>query len=178
MKIISLNSDLSSFLICFFHFWKLGESISFTGGEPLVHPLVVEIVRRIASIPNIEEVSLTTNALLLERVAQPLVDAGFERVNISLDSSDADKFRLIIPGGGINRIWREIAAAERAHLAPTKLNTVIVCGLNTDELPVLSRLTIENPWPCNSSKSCRSVTRRTAAKVFPRRANDMFLFKK
>ena len=104
MKIISLNSDLSSFLICFFHFWKLGEIISFTGGEPLVHPLVVEIVHRIASIPNIEKVSLTTNAMLLERMAQPLADAGLERVNISLDSLDADKFRLIIPGGDINRI--------------------------------------------------------------------------
>jgi len=120
--------------------------IRLTGGEPLVHPDVVEIVRRIASIPEIEEVSLTTNAMLLERLAQPLADAGLRRVNISLDSLDADRFRRITRGGDINRVWRGIAAAERAGLAPLKLNTVIVRGLNADELPAFARLTIENPW--------------------------------
>ncbi|MCL4528496.1 MAG: GTP 3',8-cyclase MoaA [Chloroflexi bacterium] len=120
--------------------------IRLTGGEPLVHPHIVEIVCRIASIPNIEEVSLTTNAMLLERLAQPLADAGLKRVNISLDSLDADKFRRITRGGNIDRVWRGIAAAERAHLAPLKLNSVIVRGLNADELPALTRLTIENDW--------------------------------
>ncbi len=120
--------------------------VRLTGGEPLVHPQVVEIVRRIASIQNIEEVSLTTNAMLLERLAQPLADAGLTRVNISLDSLDADKFRRITRGGDLNRVWRGIAAAERAQLAPLKLNTVIVRGLNSDELPALARLTMENDW--------------------------------
>ena len=120
--------------------------VRLTGGEPLVHPQVVEIVRRIASIPEIEEVSLTTNAMLLERLAQPLADAGLKRVNISLDSLNADKFRCITRGGDINRVWRGIAAAEHAHLAPLKLNTVIVRGLNADELPALARLTMENDW--------------------------------
>ena len=117
-----------------------------TGGEPLVHPQIVEIVRRIASIRNIEEVSLTTNAMLLERLAQPLADAGLTRVNISLDSLDADKFRRITRGGDLNRVWRGIAAAEHAHLTPLKLNTVIVRGLNADELPALANLTMENNW--------------------------------
>ena len=120
--------------------------VRLTGGEPLVHPQVVEIVRRIASNPNIEEVSITTNAMLLERLAQPLADAGLTRVNISLDSLDADKFRRITRGGDLNRVWRGIAAAERAQLAPLKLNTVIVRGLNSDELPALARLTMENDW--------------------------------
>lgn len=120
--------------------------VRLTGGEPLVHPHIVEIVRRIASIPAIEEVSLTTNAMLLERLAQPLADAGLKRVNISLDSLDADKFRRITRGGDIDRVWRGIAAAERSHLGPLKLNTVIVRGLNADELPALAHLTIENPW--------------------------------
>lgn len=120
--------------------------IRLTGGEPLVHPHIVEIVRRIASIQNIEEVSLTTNAMLLERLAQPLASAGLKRVNISLDSLDRDKFRRITRGGEIDRVWRGIAAAERSHLAPLKLNTVIVRGLNADELPALTRLTIENDW--------------------------------
>ena len=120
--------------------------VRLTGGEPLVHPHIVEIVRLIASIQNIEEVSLTTNAMLLERLAQPLVDAGLTRVNISLDSLDADKFRRITRGGDLTRVWRGIAAAEHAHLAPLKLNTVIVRGLNADEIPALSRLTMENDW--------------------------------
>lgn len=120
--------------------------VRLTGGEPLIHPHIVEIVRRIASIQGIEEVSLTTNAILLERLARPLADAGLKRVNISLDSLGADKFRRITRGGDLNRTWRGIAAAERAHLAPLKLNTVVVRGLNADEIPALARLTMENDW--------------------------------
>lgn len=120
--------------------------VRLTGGEPLVHPKIVEIVRRIASIKGIEEVSLTTNGMLLEKVAQPLADVGLTRVNISLDSLDADKFKRITRGGDLNRVWRGITAAEQAHLSPLKLNTVIVRGLNADELPALARLTMENDW--------------------------------
>jgi len=120
--------------------------VRLTGGEPLAHPQVVEIVRRISSVKGIEEVSLTTNAMLLERLAHSLADAGLKRVHISLDSLDADKFRRITRGGEIDRVWRGIAAAERARLAPLKLNTVIVRGLNADELPAFARLTIENDW--------------------------------
>lgn len=120
--------------------------VRLTGGEPLVHPKIVEIVRRIASIKGIEEVSLTTNGMLLEKLAQPLADAGLTRVNISLDSLDADKFKRITRGGDLNRVWRGITAAEQAHLSPLKLNTVIVRGLNADELPALARLTMGHDW--------------------------------
>ncbi len=120
--------------------------IRLTGGEPLVRPDILEIVERIASIPGIEEVSLTTNAMLLERLARPLASAGLKRVNISLDTLSAIKFKRITRGGNIDWLWRGIAAAERAGLAPLKLNTVVVNGLNADELPALARLTIENPW--------------------------------
>jgi len=120
--------------------------VRLTGGEPLVHPHIVEIVQRISSIQNIEEVSLTTNAMLLERLAQPLADAGLTRINISLDTLDADKFKRITRGGEIDRVWQGISAAEHAHLVPLKLNTVIVRGLNADELPMLARLTMEHAW--------------------------------
>jgi cyclic pyranopterin phosphate synthase len=120
--------------------------VRLTGGEPLIRADILEIVKRIASIPGIEEVSLTTNAMLLERLAQPLAEAGLQRVNISLDTLDPDKFRRITRGGSIDRLWRGIAAAQEAGLAPLKLNTVVVNGLNADELPALARLTIENPW--------------------------------
>jgi cyclic pyranopterin phosphate synthase len=82
--------------------------------------------------------------MLLEQLAQPLADAGLRRVNISLDTLDGAKFKRITRGGEIDRVWRGIAAAERARLAPIKLNTVIVRGLNADEIPALARLTIEN----------------------------------
>ncbi len=120
--------------------------IRLTGGEPLIHPKIVDIVQRIASIREIEEVSLTTNAMLLERLAHPLAQAGLSRVNVSLDTLDPERFKRITRGGDIGRVWRGLAAAERAHLAPLKLNTVIVRGLNDDELPALARLTIENDW--------------------------------
>lgn len=120
--------------------------VRLTGGEPLVRADIVEIVARIASIPGIEEVSLTTNAMLLEMLARPLVKAGLTRVNVSLDTLDADKFKRITRGGNIDRLWRGIAAAEDAGLSPLKLNTVVVNGLNADELSALARLTIENPW--------------------------------
>lgn len=120
--------------------------IRLTGGEPLVHPKIVEIVQRIASIREIEEVSLTTNAMLLERLAYPLAEAGLSRVNVSLDTLDPERFKRITRGGDIGRVWRGLAAAERAHLAPLKLNTVIVRGLNADELPALACLTLENDW--------------------------------
>lgn len=122
------------------------QRVRLTGGEPLVYPHVVEIVRRIASISTVEEISLTTNAMLLERLAQPLADAGLSRVNISLDTLNADRFKRMTRGGEIRRVWRGIAAAEKAHLSPIKVNTVIVRGLNSDELPALARLTIENDW--------------------------------
>jgi cyclic pyranopterin phosphate synthase len=120
--------------------------IRLTGGEPLVHPSIVEIVRRIAAVPNIEDVSLTTNGILLGQLAQPLAEAGLKRVNISLDTLDRDKFQRITRGGDIDRVWRGIAAAERAGLAPIKLNTVVVRHLNADELPALAQLTIEKDW--------------------------------
>jgi cyclic pyranopterin phosphate synthase len=120
--------------------------IRLTGGEPLVHPNVVDVIRRIASIPSIEDVSLTTNGMLLERLAQPLADAGLKRVNISVDTLDRGKFNRITRGGDIDRVWRGIAAAERAHLAPIKINTVIVRGLNEDEIPALARLTWAHEW--------------------------------
>ena len=120
--------------------------VRLTGGEPLVRLDIVEIVDRIVSIPGIEEVSLTTNAMLLERLALPLATVGLSRVNISLDTLDANKFKRITRGGNIDRLWRGIAAAEGAGLVPLKLNTVVVDGLNADELPALAQLSIENPW--------------------------------
>lgn len=120
--------------------------IRLTGGEPLIHPDIVEIVAGLNAIPQIEDLSITTNAMLLERFAEPLARAGLKRLNVSLDTLDPVKFTQITRGGNIERVWRGLLAAESAHLTPLKLNTVVVKGLNSDQLPALARLTIDKPW--------------------------------
>ncbi|MEW5829967.1 MAG: GTP 3',8-cyclase MoaA [Chloroflexota bacterium] len=122
------------------------DKIRLTGGEPLVRPDALEIVRRLAAIPGIRDLSLTTNAILLEKMAKPLAEAGLKRVNISLDTLDADKFRRVTRFGDFSRAWEGILAAEAAGLTPLKLNTVVVGGFNADELPALARLTLDHPW--------------------------------
>jgi len=120
--------------------------VRLTGGEPLVRADILKIVAGLAEIPGIEEISLTTNAMLLERLARPLAQAGLKRVNISLDTLDAGKFKRITRGGVIEHVWRGISSAEEAGLTPIKLNTVVVNGLNADELPALANLSFEHPW--------------------------------
>jgi cyclic pyranopterin phosphate synthase len=120
--------------------------VRLTGGEPLVRQDLLEIVERIAHVPGIQDISLTTNAVLLENLARPLADAGLKRINISLDSLDAEKFRRITRGGDFARTWRGILSAEAAGLLPIKLNTVVVGGFNDDELPALAQLTLEHSW--------------------------------
>ena len=120
--------------------------VRLTGGEPLVHPEIVEIVRRIAAIRGIEEVSLTTNAMLLERLAQPLAEAGLKRVNVSLDTLNPERFRGITRGGDIRRVAAGIAAAEDIGLTPLKLNAVVVRGLNSDEILHMACLTLQHDW--------------------------------
>lgn len=121
-------------------------SIRLTGGEPLVRPDALAIVARIAAIPGIRDLSLTTNAILLEQMAKPLAEAGLKRVNISLDTLDAAKFRQVTRFGDFSRAWSGILAAEKAGLTPIKLNVVVVGGFNADELPRLARLTLDHPW--------------------------------
>lgn len=126
---------------------NLGVSrIRLTGGEPLVRPDALEIVSRIATLPGIQDVSLTTNAILLENMAQPLADAGLNRVNISLDTLNPEKFRRVTRFGDFSHAWSGILAAEEAGLTPIKLNTVVVGGFNADELPHIASLSKIYPW--------------------------------
>jgi len=121
-------------------------SVRLTGGEPLVRRGLPDLVRLIAAIPGIEDISITTNGTLLENAALPLAQAGLRRVNVSLDTLQAGKFRRITRGGSIEAVWRGIAAAERSGLAPIKLNIVAMRGVNDDELLDMARLTLEKPW--------------------------------
>ena len=122
------------------------DKIRLTGGEPTIRPGVVDLVRQINTVPGIEDVAMTTNALLLDELAQPLADAGLNRVNISIDTVDPERFRRITRWGDVDDVWRGIEAAERAGLRPVKLNCVVTRGFNEEDVIDLARLTLENEW--------------------------------
>ncbi len=117
-----------------------------TGGEPTVRANIVEIVRGIASIPEVRSLSMTTNGILLSRLAEPLKKAGLQRVNISIDTLDPEKFNRLTRWGKIDQVWDGILAAEAAGLTPVKLNAVVVKGYNEEDVIDLAALTIDRPW--------------------------------
>lgn len=128
-------------------FAKLGfNKIRLTGGEPTIRANVVEIVRGIVATAGIETVSMTTNGVLLPRLAVPLAKAGLKRVNISLDSLNPARFKRLTRWGDMEDVWEGILAAESAGLTPIKINAVVVGGYNEDEVADLARLTMTNPW--------------------------------
>jgi cyclic pyranopterin phosphate synthase len=120
--------------------------IRLTGGEPTVRLHVVDLVRGIANTPGIQSLSMTTNGVLLNRLAKPLAEAGLQRVNVSLDTLDANKFKRLTRWGSLEDVWKGIQAAEEAGLTPIKLNGVVVRGYNERDVVDLARLTLEHPW--------------------------------
>ena len=118
--------------------------IRLTGGEPLVRRGMVENVRDIAAIPGIEDIALTTNGVLLPKLAPALKEAGLSRVNISLDSLDPQKFALVTRGGKVQETLDGIEAAFAAHLEPVKVNAVVVRSLNQDLLE-FAKMSIDRP---------------------------------
>lgn len=122
------------------------QKIRLTGGEPTLRPDLVEIVTAIKATPGITHVAMTTNALRLAKLAQPLKEAGLDRVNISIDTLDPAKFRQVTRGGKLDMVWEGIQAADQVGLHPIKLNAVVVRGLNDEEVPQLAALTLRYPW--------------------------------
>lgn len=128
-------------------FASLGfDKIRLTGGEPTVRAHVVDLVREIAAVPGIRSLSMTTNGVLLGKLAQPLKDAGLQRVNISLDTLDTVRFKKITRWGSFDQVWEGIQASEAAGLTPVKLNAVVVRGFNDGDIASMAALTLENPW--------------------------------
>ena len=128
-------------------FASLGfDKIRLTGGEPTVRAHILDLVRGIARTQGIRSVSLTTNGLLLAKLAKPLADAGLQRVNVSIDTLDPEKFHRLTRWGKLEDVWNGILAAESAGLAPVKLNAVVVRGYNEDDVVDLARLTVDRPW--------------------------------
>jgi cyclic pyranopterin phosphate synthase len=122
------------------------DKIRLTGGEPTVRANLVELVHAIRQTPGIRSLSMTTNGVLLERLAQPLAQAGLQRVNISLDTLNPEQFKRLTRWGNLEQVWRGILAAEAAGLTPIKINAVVVRGYNEAEVSGLARLTLEHPW--------------------------------
>jgi cyclic pyranopterin phosphate synthase len=120
--------------------------VRLTGGEPLVRKNLSELVRMISEIPKIRDISLTTNGVLLADQAGELAAAGLNRINVSLDTLNPEKYNRITRGGDINRVLRGLEKAQQVGLKPIKINVVILKGVNDDEIESLAELTINHPW--------------------------------
>jgi cyclic pyranopterin phosphate synthase len=116
-------------------------SIRLTGGEPLIRRNLEQLVAMIAAIPGIDDIALSTNALLLEDQAPALAAAGLRRVNISLDTLHEDRFTAIARRPGLHRVLAGIDAALAHGLTPVKINCVVMRGANADELEAFAELT-------------------------------------
>ena len=116
-----------------------------TGGEPLVKSNIVELCRAAAAVEGIEDVCLTTNGTLLPKLAAPLREAGVRRLNISLDTLDAEKFRYITRIGKLGDTLAGIEAALAAGFEKIKINSVLIGGFNDDEISSLAALTKKYP---------------------------------
>lgn len=122
------------------------KKIRLTGGEPLTRKNITFLIAAIKRIGGIEDLSMTTNGVLLAKYAQEISDAGLDRVNVSIDSFVPDRYRKITGGGSIDNILRGLSAAEKAGLRPLKINMVPVRGLNDEEIKDFARLTLGSDW--------------------------------
>ena len=126
---------------------KLGvQKIRLTGGEPLVRRGILDICQTLRAIPELKELCLTTNGSLLPELAQPLRDAGVDRLNISLDTLQPERFREITRWGTLEEVLSGIRAAEDAGFRHLKLDTVLMGGVNDDEIGDFLNLTRAHPW--------------------------------
>ena len=120
--------------------------VRITGGEPLVRRGVAEFIATLRAIPALNDISLTTNGILLETHAEELFAAGVRRINISLDSLNADKYARITRGGDIHAVLRGIQKVRETGFDPIKINIVAIKGVNDDEVLDFARLTLANPY--------------------------------
>ncbi len=119
--------------------------VRITGGEPLARKGVVDFIKKLREIKKLEDISLTTNGFFLSEYAEKLKDAGLNRVNISLDSLQEEKYKKITRGGSLEKALKGIDSALKAGLLPIKINTVLIRGINDDEVEDFVRLTLGRP---------------------------------
>jgi len=136
------------------------KKIRLTGGEPLVRPELNKLVELLSQVEGIDEISLTTNAILLGKYAAQLKAAGLKRVNISLDTFKADKFRYITSQDKLKDVLSGIEAARNAGLNPVKINMVVIKGVNDDELLDFARASVSDGWHVRFIEEMPLVTSR------------------
>jgi cyclic pyranopterin phosphate synthase len=117
-----------------------------TGGEPTLRADVVDIVGRLARIPGVLDLAMTTNGVLLGRLAPALAAAGLRRVNVHVDTLDPERLARVMRWGSLPEIWAGIEAAEAAGMRPIKLNAVVARGYNEADVVALAALTLEREW--------------------------------
>jgi GTP 3',8-cyclase len=120
--------------------------VRFTGGEPLLRKGLVSIVERVAALPGAPRTSLTTNGIGLARLARPLRDAGLNRVNVSLDTLDPQRFAALTHRDRHADVVAGLAAAATAGLTPVKVNALLMRGVNDDEAPALLRWCLDRGY--------------------------------
>lgn len=119
--------------------------VRITGGEPLVRKGVIEFIANIAQLPDIDEVTLTTNGMLLPGKIQALKDAGINRLNVSLDSLKSDNYSRITRGGNLDTVLKGLQEADKAGML-IKLNMVVMRGINDDEIIPFANLSLHKNW--------------------------------
>jgi len=117
-----------------------------TGGEPTARKELPELVRRLAAIPGLRDLAMTTNGILLKKLARPLREAGLQRLNISLDTLKGEKFVHIARRDGFRETWEGIEAADQAGFRPLKINMVVMKGVNDDEVVDFAEMARTRPW--------------------------------
>ena len=120
--------------------------VRITGGEPLVRKDAVQLISQLSRLRGIEDLSMTTNGILLAEFAPALIQAGLKRVNISMDSLLPEKYRQITRGGELSRVWAGIKAARAVGISPIKINVVAIAGFNDLEILNFARLTMQDPF--------------------------------
>lgn len=152
--------------------------VRLTGGEPLVRRGLPELVRMIRAVPGVEELAMTTNATLLAPVAADLHHAGLDRLNVSLDTLDAARYAELTRGGSLEDALAGLAAARDAGFSRTKVNCVLMGGVNDADVPRLAELARTEPidvrfielmpmGPCAGWPKARFVPAETVLEVVP-----------
>jgi len=120
--------------------------VRITGGEPLIRRGVADFIASLKTIPDLRDISLTTNGILLADFAEKLFHSGVRRVNISLDSLNPEKFERITRGGDLNAVLKGIDEVHRIGFSPIKINTVAIKGFNDDEILDFAKLSVDKPF--------------------------------
>ncbi len=120
--------------------------VRLTGGEPLVRKNIISLIEKLYQVKGLEEITLTTNGVLLKEFARPLRECGISRINVSMDTLRPERFQKITRRDYFDRVWQGIEEAARVGFNPVKINVVAMKGQNDDEILDFARLTLKNPF--------------------------------